>query len=180
MLMCTQESQEGHIDLPVDDHAIVKLLMQYLYEGEYDPILSLDSDFQVQATSIKAKKSKSTAKTPTSIFPHDCQRNSWNQCHEPLLCAHHTCGINCTVNCNNFSCNECVGPADQLHIHVQMYEIGDKYDVVGLKALSTRKFHRDCQYFWGDSAFPIAAGYALSTTTEEDKGLRNIVGKTIS
>jgi hypothetical protein len=149
--------------------------MQYLYEGEYDPILPLNNNLRVQATSSKAKKGKSIAKTPVTVFPHTCGNDGSNNCQMPLLCAHHTCGINCTVNCNNFSCNECTGPADQLQTHAEMYEIGDKYDVVGLKALSTKKFQRACRYFWNDPAFPIAAHYALSMTTEKDTSLRDIV-----
>jgi hypothetical protein len=61
-----------------------------------------------------------------------------------------------------------------------MYEIGDKYDVVGLKDLAKEKFDRACRKFWDDDHFPIAANHAFSTTPEDDKGLRDIVCKTIS
>ncbi|KAF1937280.1 hypothetical protein EJ02DRAFT_412596 [Clathrospora elynae] len=98
-----KESQDGIIELPMDDPATVKLLMQYLYECEYDPILPPGSDLQVHAAPGKVKKDKKSAKI------------------------------------------KCTGLAYQLMTHSRMYEIGDKYDVVGLKALSKEKFHHACQ-----------------------------------
>jgi len=61
-----------------------------------------------------------------------------------------------------------------------MYEIADKYDVVGLKELVLEKFKRACVSFWNDDTFSVAAHYAFSTTMESDKGLRDIVSATIS
>jgi hypothetical protein len=72
------------------------------------------------------------------------------------------------------------GEANQLMTYAKMYEVADKYDVVGLKDLSREKFDRGCISFWNDDAFPTAAHYAFSTTVEEDKGLRDIVSGTIS
>jgi hypothetical protein len=65
-------------------------------------------------------------------------------------------------------------------IHSKMYEIVDKYDVVGLKDLAREKFKYGCARFWGDDAFPAAAQHALSTTMEEDMGLRDIVSSVIA
>jgi hypothetical protein len=65
-------------------------------------------------------------------------------------------------------------------IHAKMYEAADKYDVVGLKDLATEKFKYGCTVFWDDDAFPAAAHPTLSTTMEEDKGLRDVVSSTIA
>ncbi|KAF2703730.1 hypothetical protein K504DRAFT_473736 [Pleomassaria siparia CBS 279.74] len=70
--------------------------------------------------------------------------------------------------------------ADQLLTHAKMYEIADKYDVIGLKDLSGEKFRRACQSFWNDAHFPVAANHAFSTTPDHDKGLRDIVCNIIS
>jgi hypothetical protein len=51
---------------------------------------------------------------------------------------------------------------------------------VGLKELAKEKFDRACQNFWNDPAFPIAAHHTFSTTPDEDKGLRDVVSKTIA
>jgi hypothetical protein len=65
-------------------------------------------------------------------------------------------------------------------IHAKMYEIGDKYDVVGLKELTLDKFLRSCDKYWDDDHFGPAAHHAFTTTTEDDMGLRDIVSNVIS
>lgn len=61
-----------------------------------------------------------------------------------------------------------------------MYAIGEQYGVVGLKKLSQEKFRCACLHFWNQSEFAVAAHSVFSTTVEEDKGLRDLVSKTIS
>jgi hypothetical protein len=51
---------------------------------------------------------------------------------------------------------------------------------VGLKELAKEKFDHACQNFWYDPAFSIAAHHAFSTTPDDDKGLRDIVSRTIA
>jgi len=65
-------------------------------------------------------------------------------------------------------------------LHAQMYEIGDKYDVVGLKELAREKYLCASAKYWDDEHFAPAAHYAFSTTPEDDNGLRNVVSTTIS
>lgn len=54
------------------------------------------------------------------------------------------------------------GEASQLPIHIKMYEIGDKYDVVGLEDLAKEKFSRACKHFWNTAEFSLAADHAFS------------------
>ena len=61
-----------------------------------------------------------------------------------------------------------------------MYEIGDKYDVLGLKQLALAKFSLAYTEHWDSRKFASAAHHTFSTTPESDKGLRDIVTKTIS
>ncbi|KAL6167145.1 hypothetical protein ACJQWK_06591 [Exserohilum turcicum] len=121
-----RESNNSTIDLPKDEPAIIKLLIQYLYEGEYDHSLP-------------------------------------NECHSH---------IKETARFHD--------PAEQLVTHTKMYEIADKYNVVGLKDLVIEKFSRACEQFWYDTYFAIAAHRAYSTTPDNDRGLRDIVCKTIA
>jgi hypothetical protein len=72
------------------------------------------------------------------------------------------------------------GDASQLLIHAQMYEMADKYDVVGLKALSEEKFKWACVQFWDHPEFAQAAYHAYTTTPDEDKGLRSVICKILS
>ena len=61
-----------------------------------------------------------------------------------------------------------------------MYEIADKYDVVGLNDLAKEKFEKACGCFWNDPVFPTAAGHAFSSTPDKDVGLRDVVIETIA
>jgi hypothetical protein len=61
-----------------------------------------------------------------------------------------------------------------------MFEIADKYDVIGLKQLAREKFLRAAAVFWNSDEFAPAAHYVFSTTPETDKGLRDIVSKLVS
>ncbi|KAF2846094.1 hypothetical protein T440DRAFT_511103 [Plenodomus tracheiphilus IPT5] len=194
-----KESQSGTIELPEDEPAVVKLLVQYLYEGEYEPLLPANDRAGTMHAAI-AKPRRPTVDDKGNVynygFPHYCGLLG-RKCHAPNLCPHHTCkmeylnGYGCNFRCQAFICAECNNPpqppppslngtSDQLLTHAKMYEIADKYDIVGLKDLVKEKFSRSCKHFWNDEEFAVAAHYAYSTTPDEDKGLRDIVSTTIS
>jgi hypothetical protein len=61
-----------------------------------------------------------------------------------------------------------------------MYQLADKYDVVGLKDLVQEKFKRSCANSWDEEAFAVAATHAFTTTIAKDKGLGDIVTSAIS
>lgn len=61
-----------------------------------------------------------------------------------------------------------------------MYEMADKYKVVGLKELAKEKFSRGCKHFWDTLDFPIAAFHAFLTTPEADTGLKDCVSRAIA
>jgi hypothetical protein len=61
-----------------------------------------------------------------------------------------------------------------------MYEVGDKYDVVGLKQLACEKFSGVCSEHWDSTEFAPAAHYAFSTTLENDTGLTRVIIRTVS
>ncbi|KAF2655628.1 hypothetical protein K491DRAFT_716060 [Lophiostoma macrostomum CBS 122681] len=160
---CNKEAEDGRVDLPEDEPEIVRLLVQYLYEAEYDPH-GLDEPPK----------------------EHTCH-SFGDHCNTPNVCKHHQCGVafECSYSCQRFICIECHPlddqlPADSMLTHAKMYEIGDKYDVVGLKELAKNKFAQICRVHWNSPHFPTAAKHAFSTTPDEDKGLRDIVRKTIS
>jgi len=180
-LICTKESQSNTIRFPDDEPETIKLLMNYLYEGEYDPeLVSVD---------INASNS---VQIQDKDKPHTCFGNRDIACTNNEVCAHHTCGQDCSSNCRRFVCLDCVavresyrkptvtGDASQLMTHVKMYGIADKYGVLGLKDLSQEKFRRACRSFWNDANFATAAHDAFLTTLDEDKGLRDIVSQIIS
>lgn len=182
----TKETQTDQIDLPEDDPEIVKLLVQYLYEGEYDPVLPPTALQTTTLAVVTPVKRWDTASKSLS-FPHTCQGMGFDgyTCKHGQLCPHHRCSTDCRYTCREFSCETCVipsliGPSSQLLTHAKMYELADKYEVVGLKKLSKEKFSTGCKHFWYTPAFLIAARHAFSTTPEKDNGLRCCVSQTIA
>ncbi|CAN9419816.1 unnamed protein product [Alternaria alternata] len=176
-----KESESSIIDLPEDEPTIIKLLIQYLYEGEYEPLLPDDESREaLLAARIGRPKHDPHGRAYSYQFPHSCSQPVFGLASGSADCNH---------NCRNFNCKECNNPepsipppnseSDQLLLHAKMYEIADKYDAVGLKDLAIEKFKWACQYLWDDDKFSIAADHVFSTTPDHDKGLRDIVSETI-
>ncbi|KAI5377061.1 hypothetical protein J4E82_004144 [Alternaria postmessia] len=150
-----KESESSIIDLPEDEPTIIKLLIQYLYEGEYEPLLPDDESREaLLAARIGRPKHDPHGRAYSYQFPHSCSQP------EPSIPPPNS-------------------ESDQLLLHAKMYEIADKYDAVGLKDLAIEKFKWACQYLWDDDKFSIAADHVFSTTPDHDKGLRDIVSETI-
>jgi hypothetical protein len=161
----------------------VKLLIQFFYESEYNPLLPSPDSYDLD----KAGKPKLTVLKEHGYhydFPHTCK----SHCPEPayMVCPHHHCTPKvCGEKCINFICKDCTkalppdGDADQLLIHAMMYELADKYDVTGLRYLAQKKFYRSCAAFWDTEQFAIAAEHALISTPESDTGLRQVLCQTI-
>jgi hypothetical protein len=156
----TKEVRTDQIDLPEDEPETVKLLVRYLYEGEYDPVLPPTAPQTTTLAVVTPVKHGKTASTNFS-FPHTCHRIVFGRfdgsyiygCSNNQLCPHHRCGSGCRYTCKEFSCETCVipnfiGPSSQLLTHAKMYELADKYEAVGLKELAKEKFSSGCKHFW--------------------------------
>lgn len=135
--MFSKEAEDEKVDLPADDSAIVKLLVQFSYEAEYDPILS----------SMPSPKNGETYYTPQT-YPHSCKDGLGCRDNESPrgICEHHRCGQDCSWECVNFVCSICLNPpsgsAEQVVTHARVYENADKYGVNALKVLAGGKFRR--------------------------------------
>lgn len=183
----TQESHTGTIDLSEDEPEVVALLVQYLYEGEYDPTLApaaMPTVTPALSTPVKRSKKEPKKQKYSFCFPHTCIAQNCS-CTDNRLCPHHRCGYDCACTCKEFICAICAAPpvegcSSQLLTHTKMYEVADKYEVIGLKDLAKEKFRTSCRHFWDTSDFPIAAHHAFSTTPESDNGLRGPVIQTIA
>ena len=141
---------------------LFKLMVQYMYEAEYDPPLT------DPASAIAKERTYKDAYDLeyTYDFPHTCVVTG-SKCFKKTLCPHHTCYKHtCEFNCEDFVCYECEdvpglpsGGADQLLLHASMSAIGDKYYVHGLEALAKEKFERACERYWNTPEFEKAAEY---------------------
>ena len=113
MLMLEKESESGVIDLPEDEPEIIKLLIQYLYEAEYSPILPTGG----RDTSAAAPPREPSYHYD---FPHSCRGGSDHPmfgrpilCMKINVCPHHTCADDdaWSICCQNFSCERCEAPS---------------------------------------------------------------------
>jgi hypothetical protein len=176
--MLLQEAAENHIDLPKDEPAIIKLLLQYLYTSEYSPQYTLMPD------DVETERFVCFPRLYQRTWPHTCAPGCTAQ-----LCEHHHCSVHCISDCSDMNCVIEYPPrkdppnmrwildggSEQLLTHSKMYTIGDKYDVPGLKELAKGKFQSVCVRFSESEDFVVAAEHAFSTTMDDDEGLRKIV-----
>ena len=161
-----------------------------MYEGEYDPRLPPNPEYHRPIVG-EDPDSNGNPDDYHYVFPHTCPDG-----HGPsrymTVCPHHTCRNNtCEDQCVNFVCEECcpdyepeampaAGDAKHMLLHTQIYHIGDKYGIVGLKQLATEKFTRACAHFWYTEHFAPAVRHAFTSTPESDRNLRDSVANTIS
>jgi len=149
--------------------------VQYLYEGEYNPLL--EDSLKHSSEWIWHKQT----------VPHSCNNDEVFDVDDCScqVCDHHNCSRDCSYKCVNFECDICIpkgflGGPDQLLTHSKMYEIGERYAVPGLKALAKEKFRVASGEFWKSSVFPQAAYHVFSSTITDDEGLRSVVSETLA
>lgn len=181
-----KETQTDQINLPKDERKMIKLLVQYLYEGEYDPVLP-PTVAQTTTPAVIRSAAFGNKIFPSTSFPHTCYFRGFDgySCKHQGLFSHHKCDRDCKFKCKEFTCEACVipsliEPSSQLLTHAKMYELADKYEVDGLKDLAKEKFSICCKHFWDTPDFHLAASHAFSTTPENDTGLRDCVSQTIA
>lgn len=188
-----QEAEEGKINLPADDPAQIKPLMQYLYEAEYDPKLPASHAAHFSNKDIFKPRDRLDFHYE---FPHTCSQGCLGM--NQRVCQHHLCGVmTCNGTCKDFVCRECCpgyhasikavgedfkeGDSSQFLLHSQMYALAEKYQVDGLKELALEKFRWCCAVFWYTGDFLPAARHVFDDNTpEDDRGLRDLVTFTIA
>ena len=108
-----------------------------LYEAEYDPTLPNLSIDGIPAQTV-----------PQSCVSETDDDSSCRYLWERRTVGpHHHCGGDCSYKCEAFVCNKCLAITDKMLLHAKTYEMADKYDVVGLKAICIEKHKRACLEF---------------------------------
>ncbi|KAF3040373.1 hypothetical protein E8E11_001786 [Didymella keratinophila] len=186
-----KEAAENRFYLPENDPTLIKLMVQYMYEGDYDPRLPPDPDHPILFVADDNDEGQDFERH-TFVFPHTCPLKGSCPPRYMYVCPHHIrSSATCNDSCVNFVCGHCcpyyepppkpaAGDAKHTLLHAQMYHMGDKYGVVGLKQLATEKFARACAKFWSATSFSPAVRYVFDSTPDSDHGLRDIAIKTIS
>lgn len=182
-----QETQNGVVDLPEDDPGTIRRLIQYLYSGYYNIPKTKKTNEMVHEPRPVANRDGVAF---TYHFPHTCNPNDPPIVH---VCPHHTCANRCDYRrpgynkfAANFSCEDCIaskvslGTEEALIVHAQLYAVADKYAVIGLNKCAAQSFKDACKFFWDSPTFAKVARQVFADTPENDKGLREIVIKTIA
>jgi hypothetical protein len=176
--VCAQDTSEGIINL-YDDPGDVKLMIQYLYEGDYEPKLP------VSGASISGSEPHVIAVKQAGFlyrFPHSCDSGSSS------ICPHHYCYMYNSAKYVDFVCVVCcptwippihTEPGHML-LHADMYKLGKKHNVVGLQDLAREKFEQWCEKHWNDDEFVEAAEAAVTNIDKNDRSLTDVVVKTVS
>lgn len=160
-------------------------MIEYLYTGHYtSDAQEQPDDSSLDSTSKSRPARKYSRHRYLRESPHTCD-DTYGNCNILPLCPHHRCGENCAWDCDIFVCKHCTyvcfgQKPENLLVHAKMYEIADKYQLAGLKALARKLFASEILASWDHELFPAAAHYAFSTTVEEDKDLRDIIIRTIA
>ncbi|PVI05401.1 hypothetical protein DM02DRAFT_686318 [Periconia macrospinosa] len=182
-----KETEDSLIDLPDDDPQIIRLLIHYLYLDDYQITLPKESKQLV----CEARPVKNGAGLPyTYQFPHTCNTN--DDSRDIAVCPHHYCHKNPSYRDSGahlkkkFSCESCIvlrnpqGTEEALIVHAKLYEVADKYGVPNLKDYAAQRFNNACYVFWDSATFVKATRLIFTNTPENDKGLRDVVIKTIA
>ncbi|VUC32711.1 unnamed protein product [Clonostachys rosea] len=67
-----------------------------------------------------------------------------------------------------------------LVLHAQVYALGEKYGIPGLKALAATKFKNEVDQHWHSQDFLLALKEVYSSTVDHDRSLRDIVVQAVS
>ena len=150
--------------------AIVKLLIQYLYEADYQPPLLAEG-----ASHARFDGENNMSASTANILDHAAGK----------LCKHYYCEYHCKCKCTSFDFGSAPSPAINCEtghflIHSKMFQLADMYDIPGLKKISTGKFREACSIAWDRPDFPEAIAHVYESTTEDQISLRGIVCNTIS
>lgn len=67
-----------------------------------------------------------------------------------------------------------------LCLHANVYALGEKYGIAGLKEASLEKFEESAQTFWKSKAFRDAVKIVFTSTADHDNALRDVVLRILS
>ncbi|KAF5545449.1 speckle-type POZ [Fusarium phyllophilum] len=72
-----------------------------------------------------------------------------------------------------------IGPSSNLRLFAKVYALGEKYGIPGLKTIALSKFETLVKAYAYTKDFCIAAGEVYTSTIDQDRGMRDVVVKTV-
>lgn len=171
-----QEGEEGVIPLKAvsydrdvdntgaDEPAVVKLMIQYFYDLDYD----VDHASTSKAGSFdEGPSERAIDYAPDAYVVPDKRKkkikgmSAW-------------AGIDWEAPVTQEE-KPAYSAEGNLVIHAKVYALGAKYDVPGLETLSLNKFAAAVSTHWDSTEFPEAVHLVYTNTADEDRDLRTVV-----
>ncbi|CAG7557990.1 unnamed protein product [Fusarium equiseti] len=174
------EAQTGEIKLD-DDHPIaVKMMINYLYCGTYEPATTFTLDDNSGVSTIEQLSSMLESEIEyLGANPNKKRRGMFKG--EPLVSTPPTAqsqqqdlGFPCSGP-NASSSNSHQPPMSKLVLHAKVYALGEKYEIKDMKDLALQKFKQDTKGGHTVGSLTEAAREAYSSTIDEDRGMRDAV-----
>ncbi|KAL2005190.1 hypothetical protein VTN00DRAFT_3040 [Thermoascus crustaceus] len=162
-----KEATSGEIHLEDDRPSIIKKMFDYLYTLDYDdgsapcPMNGAADHLPSEALEVRDEMDGPVPESPVSENPRDKEDKEKNA----LISS----------------------PADQADkgaeeeapslLNAQIYAIGEKYGIHGLKGLALKKFERAIENSWQNNTFCSVIILIYNSTHQGDRGLRDAVTK---
>ncbi|CAH0046557.1 unnamed protein product [Clonostachys solani] len=168
-MLIFSEAETGEISLPDDDPVAVKMMIRYFYFLDYfppetkaashKPPVYLNQGGHGQGGLFGAATPVSAAQGATvpTIFSTDKKKTKAEN----------------TILGN-------MATSSHLVLHAQVYALGEKYDISGLKALAAAKFKSEVDLYWHSEDFMLALKEVYNSTVDHDRLLRDIVVQAVS
>ncbi len=178
-----QPQETCRIDLASFDPAMIKLMLDFMYEDEYEPRLPKKRNGR-----IVVPKAKQTNAFAHYKFPHSCEQSCALYKRGPLydaqcqVCSHHECDrLTCDFSCKNFLCGECTNlRVTDLLLHAYMFVLAVEYDIERLKVVASEKLACACDFFSKHEGFPFAIEHAITSKPNDAGKLIDALSKTIA
>ncbi|KAI0398402.1 hypothetical protein F5Y17DRAFT_1853 [Xylariaceae sp. FL0594] len=159
-----KEGRENHIDLSDDDPRAVKAMIYYFYHLDYTTDTLGSDDAVAESTeSVMASDYLSNYTVTTSVKKRRMKQTV----------------TRVPTTSGGMGSGERARPSDLVQ-HVNVYAIGEQYNIGGLKSLTKKKFANASAAHWNTPQYLEAVHQVYRTTVESDRGLRNLVLQTLA
>lgn len=175
LIRSSQEAFSRDIKLSDDGLAVVRALVKYLYTEDYDDTYTI-SDFMAAQNLYSGNSSPSKAETNAPLMvegftPEPRQEDFFDDLGSSVF-------QETPAGVETVDQKPTVTPLSLL-FNVQMYVVGDKYDIPALKTLAYAKYKGMVNRYWNTAVFTKSVDLMLENTVNSDTLLRKVIFRTI-
>ncbi|KAF5561716.1 speckle-type POZ [Fusarium napiforme] len=156
-----EEGLDGMINLPDDDPAVVREMIFYLYNLDLVGYEFIPEDGNLIEEDLSDTE-----------YDDETMRRWQRQHHSRFVGNRRVKGLVAKLGVR-------IGPPKNLPLFAKVYAIGEKYGIPGLKAIALSKFETLAKAYANTNDFRIAAEEVYTSTIDQDRGMRDVVVKTV-